>query len=94
MPSATEALKTRAPSMWTGTPRAWAPSQISRTALGGYTWPPAMLWVFSSSTRPVGALYGLTGLMSGRTSSQERMPSAVGMARTRQPENQATIDSS
>ena len=53
-----------------------------------------MLCVFSMAISPVGAEYGLTGRIWRRTSSHERMPSPVGMARTTQPENQATIESS
>ena len=53
-----------------------------------------MLCVFSMAIAPVGAECALTGLTRRRTSLQRRMPSAVGTARTTQPENHATIDSS
>ena len=54
-PSAVAALKIRAPSRCTGIPAACARSQMSSATSSGYTVPPCMLCVLSSSIRPVWA---------------------------------------
>ena len=51
----TAALKTRAPSRWTGRPASRAPAHTSSRTGSGVTVPPAMLCVFSNEMRPVWA---------------------------------------
>ena len=53
-----------------------------------------MLCVFSISISVVGAQCALVGRMAASMSFQCRMPSLVGTARIRQPENHASIESS
>ena len=52
-PSATAALKNRAPSTWSGTPRSWARRAISSVYATVSGWLPEWLWAFSIATRAV-----------------------------------------
>ncbi len=76
-PSATAALKRRAPSRWTGTPAAWAASATAAISSGVQQVPPWRLWVFSMQTSPVGGMWMLAGRSASRTWSGVRKPRAV-----------------
>ena len=52
-PRATTALKKRAPSTWSGTPRSWATAAIAAVVATSIGWLPEWLWAFSIATRLV-----------------------------------------
>ena len=65
-PSATEALKIRAPSRWTRRPCEWAASLAALRSSRGHTTPPCRLCVFS---KVIAAVSGWCGSSRGRTAS-------------------------
>ena len=70
-------------------------ADLLRSPPTGYTTPPAILWVFSISIKPVGERCGLAvlhRLLRSRSSAECHPPASHG--RARQPENQAIIASS
>src|SRR6185369_3107864 len=52
-PRATTALKKRAPSTWSGTPRSWATAATRSVAATDTGWLPEWLWAFSIVTSEV-----------------------------------------
>ena len=76
-PSATAALKSRAPSRCTGTAAPWATAATAAISSGVQHVPPCRLWVFSTHTRPVWGTWMLEGRRASRTWSGVRKPRAV-----------------
>ena len=75
--SATAALKSRAPSRWTGTPAPWATAATASISSGVQQVPPCRLCVFSRQTSPVGGTWMFGGRRASRTCSGVRKPRAV-----------------
>ena len=76
-PSATAALKSRAPSRCTGTPAPCATSATAAISSGVQHVPPWRLCVFSTQTRPVWGTWMFAGRRASRTCSGARKPRAV-----------------
>ena len=75
-PSATTALKNRAPSMWSGTPRSWASAATVRVYSTVSGRPPVWALVFSRVTRPViGSWRSLGSRKAATISAGSRVPS-------------------
>ena len=90
-PSATAALKMRAPSRCSGNLWAFAPLQISSKTSTRVHTPPARFAVFSISISPVAARKPPYGLIAGSMCFHVRMPPSAGTARIRQPEKTAVV---
>ena len=79
-PWATTALKKRAPSTWSGTPRSWAIAATVAVYSTLSGWPIEWAWVFSIVTRPV---IGSWGSVGSRNASAISAGSSVPSGRSR-----------
>ena len=90
-PSATAALKMRAPSRCTGTLWARAAAATSEISSGVQQVPPWRLCVFSRQTRPVAGMWMLLGRTLSRTWPAVRKPRSVAIGRVCSPPNTAAL---
>jgi hypothetical protein len=84
-PSATAALKIRAPSKWTGIPWRLATALTAAICATLQTVPPAMLWVFSRQISPVSGKWSFAGRTAAATSSAAIIPSVPATRLTSSP---------